>query len=394
MSDTDLSSLSDFGPPRPPPVFKRRRWWRYWPAVVLVAVALLTAGLLAAGGGRPRRITVSVRNGAVMRQAKVIKHRATVASVLAATSVVPEDGRLLSVQEHRVLDFHRDPARVLLDGQPAPPSAAVKQAQQIEVVNGKDTVEETIKKISVPIPPPPLPDVERKIWHPGSPGLSEEWVGELSGEVVATRVILAPSSPVAETGKVVALTFDDGPWADTPKFLEVLQAKGVKAMFCTIGRQVLKSPAMVLAEAGAGMVPCDHTFSHNQHLSKAPADQVNAEIEGGLEALVQTLGHPAAFYRAPGGDLSPLIIQTAHNKGLRVIGWSVDPSDYKRPTKDQIVDAVMAKVNPGAIILMHDGGGDRTQTLAALPIIIDRLKADGYSFTTLSAVAPVPNPPQ
>jgi peptidoglycan/xylan/chitin deacetylase (PgdA/CDA1 family) len=281
---------------------------------------------------------------------------------------------------------------VLLNGAPATPAAVlVGRHNYVQVIDTLDTVEPVVAKDGAAIPPPPMPRVMRKLWHPGLPGVATQAVvGSISGEVVSAQVTIQPSSPTPVTNRVVALTFDDGPWPDTSQFLQLLQRAGVRATFCMIGRQVIAHADVVRTVAIAGMTLCNHTQNHNQRLDKADPGLVQAEVQGGSDALERVLGKTPAFYRPPGGALSPSVEDEANRLGEQVLGWSVDPSDYKKPEAQKILASVMAQVRPGAIILLHDGGGDRTQTLAALPQMITALKAQGYSFTTPDAVSPTP----
>jgi peptidoglycan/xylan/chitin deacetylase (PgdA/CDA1 family) len=88
------------------------------------------------------------------------------------------------------------------------------------------------------------------------------------------------------------------------------------------------------------------------------------------------------LYRAPGGHLGPEVVAVARQRGLRVLRWSVDPSDYRRPEPRPLLDRIMADVRPGSIVVLHDGGGDRSSTVIMLKELIQRLKADGWGFAT------------
>jgi peptidoglycan/xylan/chitin deacetylase (PgdA/CDA1 family) len=138
------------------------------------------------------------------------------------------------------------------------------------------------------------------------------------------------------------------------------------------------------------MTVCNHTFSHNLQLVHATSDLVDAEVRSGADALQRVTGQAPRFFRAPGGSLSQRIEYDANGLGEQVLAWDVDPSDYRRPGPPGIVARVVSQVHPGSIILLHDGGGDRSQTLAALPVIIAKLVASGYSFTTPDAIGPTP----
>ena len=110
---------------------------------------------------------------------------------------------------------------------------------------------------------------------------------------------------------------------------------------------------------------------------------------GGRQAIVDATGEPPAFYRPPGGSLGPAIYDVAAEQDEHVLYWSIDPRDWKAPPADAIVATVVDALGPGGIILLHDGGGNRDATLAALPRIIDAARAQGYTF-----VAPISGRPQ
>lgn len=196
------------------------------------------------------------------------------------------------------------------------------------------------------------------------------------------------ASPVLEytTGakdRSVALTFDDGPspvW--TPRILAVLAQYHAHATFCEIGPNAKAAPAMVKAIIAAGDRLCDHTVSHNERMSGRSSAYQTAEIVNAKNMIVAAggPGTEVSWFRAPGGDFSPLNRQIASADGLRPLAWSVDSDDWKRPGVGTILANIHRELGPGAIILMHDGGGDRSQTLAALKVLLPQLVKQGYSF--------------
>jgi peptidoglycan/xylan/chitin deacetylase (PgdA/CDA1 family) len=196
------------------------------------------------------------------------------------------------------------------------------------------------------------------------------------------------ASPVLQytTGakdRSVALTFDDGPspvW--TPKILAVLAQYRAHATFCEIGPNARANPAMVKAIRAAGDRLCDHTITHNEAMSKRGIPYQTSEIVG-AKAMIEAAGGPGtevSWFRAPGGDFSPVNRRIAATNGLRPLAWSVDTEDWKRPGVGAILAHVHRETGPGAIILMHDGGGDRSQTLAALKVLLPQLVHQGYAF--------------
>ncbi len=183
--------------------------------------------------------------------------------------------------------------------------------------------------------------------------------------------------------KAVALTFDDGPNPGyTERVLDVLKSKHVHATFFVVGRMANAYPDLVKRELKEGNLVGDHSWSHPMlaHRSDASARD---ELQHTRD-LLRKLGATVTVFRPPYGSYTRSTVSIASSLGLRTVVWSADPSDYRRPPVGTIVARVMSQVRPGTIILMHDGGGDRSNTIAALPIIIDNLRKQGYSFETLS----------
>jgi peptidoglycan/xylan/chitin deacetylase (PgdA/CDA1 family) len=204
-----------------------------------------------------------------------------------------------------------------------------------------------------------------------------------SSGIVYSSHIPGAIAAVSTTEKVVALTFDDGPdprW--TPMILQILHDEQVPATFCVVGHVASRHPELVVAEHDGGYALCDHTVHHIIHLDLRPHSQIVDEIDQAADFIRSVAGTDATYFRAPGGYVSDDVIAVAHQRGLRVLGWTVDPHDYQRPSVDLLLRRVLNTVRPGAIVLLHDGGGDRSHTVAALKPLIEFLKAAGYSFTT------------
>jgi peptidoglycan/xylan/chitin deacetylase (PgdA/CDA1 family) len=314
----------------------------------------------------------------------------TVEGVLKAAGLHPSGGKLFSAVSHKLLDKDYGRPTILLDGVAAPLAAPVRADAAVVAVDGADTVEPVAEK-RMETPTGGLPAVENTIWYPGLPAVDEVTVGEVSGEEVSRRRLAQPQPPRRELAPVVALTFDDGPdpnW--TLPLLQLLHDEGVTATFCSIGLWAQRRPDIVRAERDQGHAICDHTMHHVEHLDTKSHAQVDQEVGEGYRALTGILGTPPVLFRAPGGNVGPDVINVAHGYGLRVLGWAIDPHDFQRPPVDVLVDRIMSKLRPGSVILLHDGGGDRGNTLAAVKIVIDRLKAMGWGFAT--PVSP-PGPP-
>ena len=310
-----------------------------------------------------------------------VKSSVRVGDALRAAHSPPRDGALLAVVSHRILEPDWMPAVIRVDGRAVSRHAPLAPEDDVQVRNGRDRVEPTGVRL-VPIPPDQsaLPAVERQVWSPGTKGVARQTYGLRSGEVASSTTLRAPAPPSPVGGRVVALTFDDGPdptW--TPQVLHVLAQAGVPATFCEIGWEIAAYPALTQAIHAQGDALCDHTQTHPD-LSRLPAAQITAQLAGPAQLIQSVTGSPPAFARPPGGAMSPAVITVAHQSGLRLLLWSVDPSDYLRPASSTVVARVLGSVNPGGIILLHDGGGDRSHTVQALPIIINALRAQGYTF--------------
>ncbi|MFG2721871.1 polysaccharide deacetylase family protein [Streptomyces sp. NPDC048416] len=185
-------------------------------------------------------------------------------------------------------------------------------------------------------------------------------------------------------GKSVSITIDDGPspvW--TPKILDVLKRYGVKATFCMIGPQAKANPAMVKRVVAAGHRLCDHTVSHDEAMNKKPVPYQSTEVLDAQKMIEQAAGGGAKvqYFRAPGGAFTPDNRHIAAGHGMRPLGWNVDTKDWKQPGTATIVNTVKQELKNGPIVLFHDGGGDRAQTVAALKELLPWLAQQGYTFS-------------
>lgn len=179
------------------------------------------------------------------------------------------------------------------------------------------------------------------------------------------------------TGKrAVALTFDDGPhpvW--TPKILDELRAAGVRATFCLVGRQAEKHPDLVARIVREGHTLCNHSWNHELDLGTRSEAAIRANLQRTNKAIRQAVpGAKIRFFRQPGGNWTPAAVNVAKELGMISLHWAVDPRDWAGPSADVIEQRVAEKAKPGAIVLLHDGGGDRSATLAACPGIVRTLK--------------------
>jgi len=181
----------------------------------------------------------------------------------------------------------------------------------------------------------------------------------------------------------IALTIDDGPhpvW--TPKVLDLLDKHDVKATFFMIGEQVPENAKLVrqVVEAGHGIA--NHTLTHPLWMPGLSKKQIEHQITEAYRRIHDATGTTPHLFRAPGGNWSPKVFKAIAQHGLYPIDWDIDPRDWSRPGINHI-EHNMLQAKAGDILLCHDGGGDRSQTVASLRHVLPRLKDRGLEFVKL-----------
>ena len=307
------------------------------------------------------------------------EHRSDILDALRDAHIRPRAGFMHAFVTGQPLAERMDPPKIWRNRTPAAMTARLAEHDRVRVVDGADFVEPVTESV-VPIAPAPPPDVEFAVWSLGTPGVATRRVGQMSGQT-ADNVVTPPQPAAPTPGPVVLFSFDDGPEPQsTPQILDILRDHGVKAVFCLVGIQIHKFPDLVKRIHDEGHALCDHTESHDMYMSTKPTDYAASQIDAPFDEIKTITGAAPTYYRGPGGDLSPFIIGEAHRLGMRVLGWSIDSMDYRRRGAGIIQNRIIGGLNPGAVVLMHDGGGDRSQTVAQLPSLIDRVRAAGYTL--------------
>ncbi|MFF0313301.1 polysaccharide deacetylase family protein [Micromonospora sp. NPDC005252] len=181
-----------------------------------------------------------------------------------------------------------------------------------------------------------------------------------------------------ETGNArLALTFDDGPDPRyTPQVLAILREYDVKATFCVVGENAQDHPDLIQAIVADGHTLCNHSWHHDVSLGNKSADQIRADLVRTNEAIRSAVPDaPIVWYRQPGGAWTYPVVSVSQQLGMTPLHWSVDPSDWQAPGASKIAATVLAQAEPGAVVLMHDAGGDRQGTVDALRRILPQLSA-------------------
>ncbi len=237
-----------------------------------------------------------------------------------------------------------------------------------------------------------------------SPGSRTIKVDDANATITGETYTKMPASfVVRRAGEMpgkIALTFDDGPdpqW--TPKILDILKEKGVHATFFIIGENGAAYPRLVQRELAEGHDLGNHTFTH-PNLGETPNGVAALELNATQRLIEALTGRSTRLCRPPYlGDAEPTTaeeiapMQEAERLGYLIVGLKIDPDDWQKPAPDLIVERVVAQATDpdpekrGQVVLLHDAGGDRAATVAALPKLIDALRAKGFEFATVSELA-------
>lgn len=220
--------------------------------------------------------------------------------------------------------------------------------------------------------------------------LVTRFFGVVFGIILTTAVItqgmISDKSKVIKkvptTHKVVALTVDDGPhYKTTPQMLAVLREKNVKLTLFILGENANSHPEILAQAVADGHEIATHAYSHNL-LSKMDQTKVAEELEQAEKVITAVAPRPTLF-RPPGGAYNNQVLDEVAKRGYTTILWSIDTGDWRRPSVEHVVDAVLKNVEPGSIVLLHDGQYP-LPTPEAMGIIIDRLREQGYKIVTVS----------
>ncbi|WP_445678146.1 polysaccharide deacetylase family protein [Psychrobacillus sp. FSL H8-0484] len=191
--------------------------------------------------------------------------------------------------------------------------------------------------------------------------------------------------------KVVALTFDDGPHPKyTAEILDLLASYNAKATFFIVGENAEKKPELILRQYNEGHEIANHTYTHPL---KTTLPKLEVEIKKTNDLIYSITGYYPELFRPVEGQYTDSLVQSLVKNGYKVIMWSwhQDTEDWKNPGVHRIVKTVLNGTEPGNVILFHDGGGNRSQTVKALEKILPELQKQGYEFVTISELLKMKN---
>ncbi|ASU78959.1 polysaccharide deacetylase family protein [Actinopolyspora erythraea] len=184
-----------------------------------------------------------------------------------------------------------------------------------------------------------------------------------------------------QPGRTVALTFDDGPNAgETSRLLDVLGTRDVRAVFCLWGQHVRQHPDLVRRIVAEGHVLCNHTMRHEDMSTWSP-QEIRANLRATNEVIHDVVPEAEIrYFRAPYGAWGRTP-EVAADMGMQPLGWRLSVRDWNRPGTDVLVQRLMNGISRGSVVLLHDGGGERAQTVDAVSRVIPRLRGEGWRFT-------------
>jgi peptidoglycan-N-acetylglucosamine deacetylase len=345
--------------------------------VAAVAGTLLSRELVGGGGRASVAVTVAGKSVHVVEGT-------TLAGAAARFGLHARAGDVLDVNG-KVLHAGAVPGSFLVDGRPASAETRLRSGDRITVVDAHDRREPLVRRVvrvTGGMANNPQFTVSR------TPGEQLIVSGALSHELVSVR--FRPSG-AARVERAVALTFDDGPSPQyTPRILAALTKLRVRATFFVIGYLAEANPDLVRQELRLGMTVGNHSYNHPQvpPFAQLPSQLLTDEIALG-EQVLSRLGAQPRLFRPPGGSTSPALVRAAAASGQQVVLWSVDPADWSPGSSaKEITKRVLSSVQPGSIVILHDGGGNRSATLTALPAIVRGIRHRGLHLVALTA-----NPP-
>ena len=378
MAPSGTTTRSDIRSARP---------WLVGALVAVVAIALSVA-LAAWALLWPIHVTV---DGSL----RTVPARATLPYLRDRNLLRSERGSLLSVKGKVISANGGGPATVTLNGAPVAGGERLHNGDVVVSRNGADRTESrATARQSLPIAivqegTGPVVRLRRL----GTPGVVIVTRGRVSG-VETSRSIVSTGDemvvvrrPAAPGDKLVALTFDDGPWpGQTEKILAILRKQSIHATFFMIGGRARQSPELARRVIAEGHVVGSHSLSH-QELTKLGPAGIRKEISGGVSAVAAATGVRPVWFRPPYGAVNGAVRKQARVVKVKVALWDIDTLDWTKPGAHMIYRNAVRSTKPGQIVLMHDGGADRSQTIKALPIIIEDLRSKGYTFVTLDELA-------
>lgn len=363
-----------------------------------VAVAVVAIGIFAFTTWDANKAVSVTING---QQQTIEGQQRTIEGLLDTNTVSVTPGNYVAVDGSVMREGEGTRATATINGQGTEDfSTRLNEGDDISLTNGSDITEEYTE--GEPQALQPTLEVQgtgavHLYTQKGEPGEKVVRTGNESGKK-AEVTTKEPVNGVVQYynvntngDKVIALTFDDGPWdTSTAAILDTLKEYDAKATFFTVGQKISGHEDLLQRAANEGHEIGTHTWDHAEgsgqgvSLILMSSDERKQEVEKGLQAIKDATGQDASLmFRSPGGNFDASVASDLSDLIDAEIGWNIDTGDWQKPGVDTIAQRIES-AGPGEIILMHDGGGDRSETVAALKQALPKLKEEGYRFVTVS----------
>ena len=381
------------------PPKKRRR-----SCLPIILVLLLALAGLAVGGWFLYQEYMRHFDVTINGQALTVEKGDTIQRFFDEGLVSPKPGKLIAIDGSVIDEAGGEAHTITMNGQPAQVTTELVKDAKIDVGDGADITEDsTVSEETIPASTAGVDATFEVYWEgaihllsDGTDGYRRVRTGAVSGiQIVEEERPAVPGGYQVYTAhpddKVIALTFDDGPWPETTaQILDILAQYGAHATFFTIGEQIPWNTELIAREHAEGHEVLTHTWDHANgsgqgvNITFMSAEEQIWELQQGYAAIKDVTGEePPHIFRAPGGNFYGDAVTNLWPYLDAEIGWDLDTEDWTRPGADAIAQVIMS-AQPGQVVLMHDGGGDRTQTVEALRQAMPYLVDQGYKFVTVS----------
>lgn len=368
--------------------------------IVCAAVVAAVAGVIAWELTKPITVTVNAVEVEVSGR--------TVQAAFEAAGEPAEAGDLYDIEGELLEEGGGEEVIVTVNDEIVEFTDKIEEGDVLLFFNGGDMEEASFTLENQELEPDVIEEGTGPIYtvaQEGVAGICTVQVGEVSGKTVVIEVVQEATpwiyerwTPDVGDDKVIALTFDDGPSTEyTEQILDVLAEYDVKATFFTIGEQIEGEGAeLVLREYEEGHQVCTHTWDHasddgnSVNLSYMTEEDQREEVSKGIQAIADATGAEAStVIRAPGGNFPIEVWENVQDLISAQIIWTVDTEDWSEPGTEAIVASIEG-ASSGDIVLLHDGGGDRSETVAALEEALPYLIDEGYTFVTIDELMEYP----
>lgn len=323
----------------------------------------------------------------VGEQQVAVSQRATVAEALASQGITAPAGDFVDVHGRTLRAGAGKAPRHIRNGLPVSPDTRIKPGDRLAVLPGENVMEAYSERATV-VPcwgvasGTPLGRVNSPV-----AGSRRVWRGTTSG---AVRVAMATSTPViaSEKSRVqpkrLALTFDDGPYPQyTPRLLDILKKHNARATFFVLGSLARSHPHIITRIVNEGHEIGCHSW-HHANYTRLSAEAIHNDLARWEAAVNPLIGGPARWMRPPYGAINSTARAVITQRGYRVALWTGDTGDWRKPGAAVISNRILSAARDGAVILCHDGGGERSGTLKGVKMALPQLQARGYQMVTMS----------